>query len=278
MFHDVGGPEYPLEVFEQQLRYISRHFTVSPLPEALSRLRSGRIIGDEVVLTFDDGLESHATCVYALLERLRLPASFFVCPGLIERGEGIWTLETRARLSLLSRDRMLVWAEEAGVQKAEDINGILAWLKGTPIPRRRQILARLQQFVGSGEGEGSPSVARRLASWEQLSRFDPGLVTIGSQALTHPTLTLLEPPELERELRESQELLEQRLKRPARFFCYPDGAYDARVLEATRRYYDAALTTVEGLVRPGDDLYTLPRIPTAPSLPLLAWRFHRPMA
>jgi len=277
MFHEVGARGYPLELFEQQLRYLTRHFTISPLPEALDRLRSGRIAGDELVLTFDDGLETHATRVYPVLERLRLPASFFVCPGLIEGRKGIWTLETRALLSDLPPDTFVAWARKTGSRP--DVDHIVEWMKSLPISRRREVETSLRKFVGLEEGEDhTPPARRRLMSWEQLRRLDPDLVTIGSHSLTHPTLPLLEPSELERELRGSQELLERRLGRPARVFCYPDGAHDARIVEVTRRYYDAALTTLEGFARPGHDFHTLPRIPVAQSLPLLAWRLHRPTA
>ena len=276
MFHEVGGPDYPLEVFERQLHYLARHFAVSPLPQAISRLRNNSILGNEVVLTFDDGHESHATLVYPVLERLQLPASFFVCPGLIETGEGIWTLETRAALRSLSATSVQEWLRDVGGADAEGQDGILEWMKGLPSQRRREIASHLRRVVESKAGEGRRFPAQPLMSWKQLRGLDPKLVAIGSHSLTHPTLPLLGQADLEREVRESQRLLEERLDRPCRFFCYPDGAFDARVVDVARRHYEAAITTVEGFAWPGDDLYTLRRIPAAPSRSLLAWRLHRP--
>jgi peptidoglycan/xylan/chitin deacetylase (PgdA/CDA1 family) len=278
MLHEVGGRGYPLALFEQQLRYLTRHFTISPLLEALARLRNDTIAGDEVVLTFDDGLESHATRVYPVLERLRVPASFFVCPGLIERGEGIWTLEARARLAVLPPDKFLAWVRENGLPDCADVDGALAWMKRLPRARRLEVTARLRHLPGTVSDDNHQFPVKRLMSWEQLRSLDTSLVTIGSHSLTHSILTLLEPTELEREIHEAQELLVQRLGCQARVFCYPEGALDARVVEVARRYYDAALTTDEGFARPGDNLYTLRRIPFAQSLPLLAWRLFKPTA
>jgi peptidoglycan/xylan/chitin deacetylase (PgdA/CDA1 family) len=278
MFHDVGGSRHPLALFEAQLEYLAKHLTVCALPEALSRLGNGRIAGNEVVLTFDDGLETHATRVYPVLERLQLPASFFVCPGLIESRGEIWTLETRARLSALPPATVRAWQREVGAPPAADVDRTLEWLKGLPAVRCRDLTERLRQAVEGEGGDGAVGPAKPLMSWDQLRSMDPALATIGSHSLTHPTLPLLETAELEREVRESQGLLEQRLGRRVRVFCYPDGAHDERVTEVTRRYYDAALTTAAGLARPGDDLQRLRRISGARSLALFAWRLHRPTA
>jgi peptidoglycan/xylan/chitin deacetylase (PgdA/CDA1 family) len=278
MFHNVGDRRHPLELFEAQLEYLARHFTICGLPEALSRLHDGRVVGDEVILTFDDGLETHGTRVYPVLERLQLPCSFFVCPGLIESRSGIWTLEVRARLAALPAARAWAWLHEVGAPAGTDVDQTLEWLKGLPATRSRELTERLRQAGATESGDSTLHFAEPLMSWGQLRRLDPSLVTIGSHSLTHPILPRLEDAELEREIRDSRQLLEQRLGRPVQFFCFPDGAYDERATDLTRRYYDAAVTTVEGWSQPGDDLQALPRIPGARSLSLLAWRLHRPRA
>jgi peptidoglycan/xylan/chitin deacetylase (PgdA/CDA1 family) len=278
MFHDVGGPDYPLAHFEKQLHFLARHFTICPLPEAIARLQTNSIAGSELVLTFDDGLESHASRVYPLLERLRLPVTFFVCPGLIEAGEGIWTLETRARLAALPPGKAAAWLREVAAPDRVDVDRTVEWMKALPDPRCRELADHLREFVESERIDSGHPLAHPLMSWNQLRGLDATLVTIGSHSLTHPMLPVLEVSALEREIRDSQLLLEERLQRPSRVFCYPDGAHDARVADTVRRYYDAALTTVAGVSRSGDDLHTLRRIPAAHSLSLLAWRLHRPRA
>jgi peptidoglycan/xylan/chitin deacetylase (PgdA/CDA1 family) len=278
MFHEVGCAGFPLEVFEEQLDYLHRHFEVLPVGQAVSRLRDQRIVGDEVILTFDDGLQSHATSVYPILEKLQTYATFFICPGLIEANEGIWTLETRALLASLPAPRGKVWHREVGAPEGGDDDRIIAWMKGLPVAVRRDVFARLCDVVVPSARERRRPPLQPLMSWDQLRRLDPGIVTIGSHSLSHPTLTLLEDAELERELEASQKLLRERLGRDAQIFCYPDGAYDERVVQATRRHYEAALTTAEDVSRPGGDPYVLPRIPAGASLPLFAWRLHRPAA
>ena len=101
MFHGIDGRRYPVDVFEAQLRYVRRHFTVVPLDSIVRRLEQpGAPSSRCVALTFDDGFRNHATTVYPLLRRLQLPATFFVCPGLIEKRRWLWTHDAAESLSV----------------------------------------------------------------------------------------------------------------------------------------------------------------------------------
>jgi hypothetical protein len=61
-------------------------------------------------------------------------------------------------------------------------------------------------------------------------------------------------------------------------FCYPNGAYDPRSVSLVREHYESAVTTELGLLDADADPHLLPRIYSAESVALLAWRMHRPQA
>jgi peptidoglycan/xylan/chitin deacetylase (PgdA/CDA1 family) len=98
--------------------------------------------------------------------------------------------------------------------------------------------------------------------------------------LTHPILTTLSDQDIELELLDSRHCLEDRLQRTVDFFCYPNGSYDKHVYQVVKKTYRAAVTTESGMVdgRENFDLHRLPRIPSAESAALTAWRLHRPEA
>jgi peptidoglycan/xylan/chitin deacetylase (PgdA/CDA1 family) len=98
--------------------------------------------------------------------------------------------------------------------------------------------------------------------------------------LSHPILTTLSADEIESEILESRTCLEQRLQRKVDFFCYPNGAYDKRAYQLVQKTYRAAVTTESGVIDSGQglDVHRLPRIPSAESAALTAWRLHRPEA
>jgi peptidoglycan/xylan/chitin deacetylase (PgdA/CDA1 family) len=83
---------------------------------------------------------------------------------------------------------------------------------------------------------------------------------IDSHTITHPDLTTLTPTELEHEVTGSRAELENTLRVPVDFFCYPSGKYDESVIAAVKEAgYLGATTTEPGLARPGD-LFTLARV------------------
>lgn len=99
---------------------------------------------------------------------------------------------------------------------------------------------------------GGTRGARRLvaAGWE-----------IDSHTLTHPDLTTLPDAELRREVRGSRARIRRLLGQPARFFCYPSGRYDARVIQAVRDAgYLAATTVAPGWATPAADPFALARV------------------
>ena len=65
---------------------------------------------------------------------------------------------------------------------------------------------------------------------------------IGSHSVTHPDLTTVSDAQLHSELADSKATLEGIVGVPVRDFAYPYGAYDARVINATRLHYQSART------------------------------------
>jgi len=103
----------------------------------------------------------------------------------------------------------------------------------------------------------------RMLDREDLLRMreDP-LITWGSHGVTHTPFTELAAAALERELSESKTALEQILRKPVHYLCYPDGKYDSRVIaHAKAAGYQAACATGRGLNPVPIAPYAISRIP-----------------
>jgi peptidoglycan/xylan/chitin deacetylase (PgdA/CDA1 family) len=86
--------------------------------------------------------------------------------------------------------------------------------------------------------------------------------TIGCHTQSHPDLTRLPMDEVRREVLGSKLTLEDALGQRVSAFCYPYGAYDARVREVVQEAgFDVAFTVDLGGVKFGDDPYSLKRVP-----------------
>lgn len=65
-------------MFERHCRFFKRHFRVISLRELVSRLERGVRLDRELAITFDDGYRDNFENALPVLERLSLPATFFV--------------------------------------------------------------------------------------------------------------------------------------------------------------------------------------------------------
>jgi peptidoglycan/xylan/chitin deacetylase (PgdA/CDA1 family) len=174
-----------------------------------------------------------------MLRALGVPATFFVCPGLIEERCWLWTHEARRRLQ--STARPLRQALAAELSAPAEVEAFVQWMKEIDFQRRIRVEAVLRQATAGFV----PSEADRedfdLADWNELRSLDPSIVTVGSHSMTHPILPGLSAADIEAELRDSRRVIEAKLARPAEFFSYPNDDVDALTLACARRYYRAAV-------------------------------------
>jgi peptidoglycan/xylan/chitin deacetylase (PgdA/CDA1 family) len=79
-----------LNSFAAAVDYLTAHFRVVPLHEALKRIERGSLGGRCVALTFDDGDVSMADFVMPLLRQRNLPATFFINTAYLDGGRSYW--------------------------------------------------------------------------------------------------------------------------------------------------------------------------------------------
>jgi peptidoglycan/xylan/chitin deacetylase (PgdA/CDA1 family) len=225
-----------------------------------------------LALTFDDGLLNNVTIAYPILRRLGLPATFFVCPGLIERGHWLWNHEVRQRLHYAGAGLRNELGEQFGV--SAEVEDFIAWMKTLDSIAR----VCVERGVRKATPGYQPSLAERhefaITGWDELRELDPALVTIASHGMTHAILPCLTSNEVEHEVGESRRLLEARLQRPVDLFAYPNGDESAAVRKAVSRHYGAAVGDSPTPVRALSDRYSLPRFSTGRGALGLALQMH----
>jgi peptidoglycan/xylan/chitin deacetylase (PgdA/CDA1 family) len=267
-----GTPRREAAALERELRWLKRRFHIVPLRAIVAASTNGGTLGSKVALTFDDGLRSNVEVAYPLLHRLAIPATFFVCPGLVDRARWLWTHETRCRLSRLSPGARRELAREW--QAPEGILEFVSWMKTLDSATRQRIEARVREATPEFKATAAEREEFDLADWKALRRLEPGIITIGSHTLTHPILPGTAAAELETEVRDSRRQLERSLERPVDAFAYPNGDLDPASDACVRKHYRVAVTTAGGWVRRGADSYRLPGLTGPSSVLKLAHRIY----
>lgn len=279
MYHRFGPPgafrRLNSAVFDRQLAYIGRHFIPSRLSDVVARLREGVPIAPRtVVVTVDDGYADFAEFAYPLLERHRVPATVFLVSEFVEGRIWLWFDVIHYLMQAAPVERVALELPagrlDLDLSSSEARNASWERVADACLPMstqcRAHVLARLAEAVGV-RPPGVPTEAYAALSWDQIRAMDPELVDYGAQTRTHPILSYCSDEELLDEIAGCKAHLEARLGRPVTCFCYPNGRakdYDTRAVRAVRDAGFAAAVTADGsLVRPGADLYRLPRLPTS---------------
>ena len=270
---------------QAQLAFLRRTANVVPLAGALAALGRGDPLPPRpVALTFDDGYRDQLELAVPMLERLELPATFFLVPGLLDGTVQAWWEQLAWIFTRATKDSVVWEGRTVGLRSpAERRTSLLAVLENLKRRDRRGRDAALEELLDRCAPEGTLEERAAFLDWDAARRLDRRGFTVESHSLVHSILA--EEPESgqEQDLVTSRRRLQQELDLPIDLLAYPNGKRGdysrATVAAAARAGYSHALTTVEGWNRPSTEPYEVHRFVQQPErgVPGLAIvPLHRP--
>lgn len=260
-------------MLERQLDSVGRDHRFVSLDELGEHLEAGTPTARPLAaVTFDDGYRDFHEHAFPLLKRKGVPAAVFVVTDLL--GTSRLQRHDRVYLSLawlLAQDggpaRFLRILAGLGLPRPA-LRSVGAGLRPNVFAAVRALLetltsADLERAVAAFDAEsGAPEAAHpelRPLTWEMVAEMSRAGITIGSHTRSHALLTHESRDRVREELRTSREMLETRLGTPVRHFAYPDGRFDAAVVdEVAAAGYRYAYTTCRHR-DPRRPLLTVPR-------------------
>jgi peptidoglycan/xylan/chitin deacetylase (PgdA/CDA1 family) len=202
--HDVPD----VAAFEHQLRRLLEWFVPVGSERVLQWYRGERGLPDRALwVTFDDG--EHSTIVDAapVLRRLAVPATAYVCPGLIDEGRAPWwevVLRATARGHHVELDGAALVGQPA-----------VTALKRVPDARRREVVAQLAGDVGDA--------AEHPVTLEDLQRWRDSGCDLGNHTWDHPCLDRCASAEQVDQIDRAADWLDRHALWDRRLFAYPNG-------------------------------------------------------
>jgi peptidoglycan/xylan/chitin deacetylase (PgdA/CDA1 family) len=258
----------PAQLLAENVHYLRKHYTLISLSELAARLKAGKSLRGLAAITIDDGYWDAYEIAFPILRQYQAPATLFVMTDFLSRKAWLWTDKLRYIALETSASELLTTFQ--GRTRSASLNGtssrfaasdqVNEKLKMLPDAVKDREINRIAQQHAVALPPLPPPEYRAI-TWEQAREMDANGVAIESHTVTHPILTQVDSQRLRFELSESRRQLAAELGRDVRLFCYPDGAYDARVRAAAAAAgYTCAVTTRHGLTRAESDLLTLRRV------------------
>lgn len=256
---EIAGAE-----FDRAMAAYSGWFNFLPLDEAVARLKTKSLPKRAAALTFDDGYADWFDHAVPVLERLSIPATFFITTEQLENGPPLWHERIARALKAMSLDS-LPDGFEWGLDKIQSNDRLL----GRAIRTVQEHLKYLDLKTRGERIEQLEALACELRPMRAFTAADVIALRqrgfqIGAHSVRHPILCKCTLAEARQEIAGSKEALESILREPVKMFAYPNGMpgvdFFGDHLKLVRDAgFDLAVSTAKGIAKPDSDVFQLPR-------------------
>lgn len=275
LFHRVNprrdvmwDPTDPV-LFEKVLQFLQKHFTILSLDE-LVESPIKRYAKPLTAISFDDGYLDFIEYALPLLKKYDIPSTMFIATECIDLQQPIWTylvdnlffhskktgLDASALGNLPEHLLRPKWLN--GEERNAYGRQIKRHLKAAPATERNRILQELKSQLNDVE------IPRNLImTWADVSSIHAEGVQVAAHSVTHPTMdTLPDDKAIKFELQNAAKRIREETGIESKYFSYPNGSYNDKVLALTKEAgYDAAFAVGQQAYRKdSQDRFAIPRI------------------
>jgi peptidoglycan/xylan/chitin deacetylase (PgdA/CDA1 family) len=277
LYHQVINTEYDphkLAVspgnFLVQMQYLKKNYNIISLDKLASYLKQRKVPGKSVVITFDDGYVDNYLYARPILEKLEIPATFFIVTSHVNTNRLFWWdrlarifhPERKLPALTLKINKINFTYKLSNPYKRKQafgyICGLLRYSSPQVIDRTISYLERWAKLDGKEDSLYRAMNEEELKKMAQNRLFRIGAHTHQHSQLSQQTLALQR-----REIKKSKQGLEKIIQNPVNLFSYPYGSkrdYNAQSVRILRECgFEAACSTLAGMIECKSNLYELPR-------------------
>ena len=256
--------EADAQCFEREMRLVRSSFNIIGLADAVRAMRRGTLPPRAACVTFDDGYADNAEVALPILQKLGIPATFFIATGFLDGGR-MWNdtvIELVRGASGAELDLEQLGFGRFDItdvpQRQRAITTLIGKLKYLPLQERKEQIDAICKHL-------QPDLPNNLMmTADQVRQLHNAGMDIGGHTVNHPILARLDASAARREIAEGKETLEAMIGARVRLFAYPNGKpgqdYLAEHVGIVKDLgFEGAVSTAWGAMPSAPDLYQLPR-------------------
>src|SRR3989338_7399185 len=257
----------PKELFEKQLKYLRRHYSVIPFWQYLKACEGKSLLPSyPAILTFDDGAKDNYLNALPVLMQAGVPATFFVVSdaarGVLPDYCAYYFLWDK-----LDTERMLQAVNKSLGRSYQEMEDARKAFLALPKAGRKRVLLE----IGNKQDIRYPKdlCAAYFMDWHEIQELHRQGYDVQPHSAGQAWLARMPPEEMRAEIRESKAAIEPTLDKSCEWFAYPFGwanSFNLDVIEELeRRGFKAAFLALDGLNDLQADRFTLHRINAVPN-------------
>jgi peptidoglycan/xylan/chitin deacetylase (PgdA/CDA1 family) len=255
---DPGVADASRSQFQRQLELVARYSTPVTIDQVVRAIDGEPLPKNGAMITFDDGYRSCHDVALPMLNKVGLPAAFFIPTSFVSERRLYWWERIALVLNLTKLDTATLAYPNPQTIAARDpraLRTLADVVKDTPQLDLERFLTELARAF---RVDWDPRIERKYAdeivmTWDHVRALAKAGMDVESHSKSHRVLQTLGRHELHDELAGSKRELEAQLGRPVRAIAYPVGrriAHITAIREAVQEAgYQLGFTNATGASR-----------------------------
>lgn len=228
---NYSGKHIYLKIFENQMKFLSKNVDVLSMNDVVEIYRQGKgWPKNAVAVTFDDGFQNNYINAAEVLEKYKIPTTFYVCAGMINTDLMFWVDKVEDCINRTKNSSLKIKLSDYcqfdlsnDKYKINAINEIKKYCKTLASDEKNQIINNLIEYTGVKPTIESSS-DYKLMTWAELNNLKKNkLFTIGGHTLSHEIMSSQNIEKMKTDVKATLSLLDYNLNQKTRHFSYPEG-------------------------------------------------------
>lgn len=263
------------QVFQQTLEDLKENGSPVSMDEIATHHKLGKSLPPRsFAITFDDGFENNYSVAAPILSELQVPATFYITTLFVQDNLMSWIDRIERCFEIVEYGKLaLPWDSEpvrlnSVHEKITLLNEIRDHAKYDPAIDLDLLASSIaKQWEIEDVTKGCDPLDLKM-NWEQVAALaESELFSIGGHTHTHQIMSFMDKQELEKEVKQSLQLLQQKCSIQTTHYSYPEGleyCYNQEVIEVLIKHSIKCCPTAQlGVNKIEDDLFHLRRINVA---------------
>jgi len=250
-------------IFEKQIQYLKNNYTILSGEELSDIIRNKKPFPDNsCLITFDDGWRDNYTNAYPILKKYKIPAIIFISTDFISTYNIFWHEQLQELLKNIPANTINKELDKLLSDWPGDIRKLISEALKQPNSKRQLKISELISTLKLVDPEKIDELIIKLSkiynqklideslmlSWNEINEMSQNNICFGSHTKSHAILTQVSHNSVIKELKESKDIIENKLGKQVHYLSYPNGNYNKDILNVAKKNgYLAGFTCKTGL-------------------------------